>query len=91
MGNPLASLVATNRADVHLVVAGRADAIRGNYVHWSGKVRGSRQGLALKPDDIDANLWTTSFPRANTAGFPPGRGYLIVDGVAGLFQAARRD
>jgi S-DNA-T family DNA segregation ATPase FtsK/SpoIIIE len=87
----LANLVATTRPDVHIVVAGRADAIRGNYVHWSGKVRSSRQGLALKPDDIDSNLWTTSFPRANTAGWPPGRGYLIVDGVAGLFQAAKRD
>jgi S-DNA-T family DNA segregation ATPase FtsK/SpoIIIE len=91
MGNPMASLVGTHRGDVHLVVAARADAIRSNYVHWSGKVRSSRQGLALRPDDIDSNLWTTSFPRANTAGFPPGRGYLIVDGVAGLFQAAKRD
>ena len=91
MGNPMASVVGTTRGDVHLVVAARADAIRSNYVHWSGKVRSSRQGLALRPDDIDSNLWTTSFPRANTAGFPPGRGYLIVDGVAGLFQAAKRD
>jgi len=91
MGNPMATLVGTTRGDVHLVVAARADAIRSNYVHWSGKVRSSRQGLALRPDDIDSNLWTTSFPRANTAGFPPGRGYLIVDGVAGLFQAAKRD
>ncbi|HEV7864895.1 MAG TPA: FtsK/SpoIIIE domain-containing protein, partial [Acidimicrobiia bacterium] len=91
MGNPMAGLVTTNRSDVHVIVAGRADAIRSNYIHWSGKVRSSRQGLALKPDDIDANLWTTTFPRANTAGFPPGRGYLIADGIAGLFQAARRD
>jgi S-DNA-T family DNA segregation ATPase FtsK/SpoIIIE len=91
MGNTMTNLVGTNRGDVHVIVAARADAIRSNYVHWSGKVRSSRQGLALKPDDIDANLWTTTFPRASTAGFPPGRGYLIADGIAALFQAAKRD
>jgi S-DNA-T family DNA segregation ATPase FtsK/SpoIIIE len=86
----LANLVNTARPDVHVVVAGRGDTLRSDYMHWSVKVRNSRQGLALKPDDMDANLWNSSFPREKPPAWPPGRGYLIADGVADLVQAARR-
>jgi S-DNA-T family DNA segregation ATPase FtsK/SpoIIIE len=86
----LAKLVATSRGDVHVICAGRGDSLRSNYIHWSVKVRSSRQGLALKPDDMDANLWNSQFPREKPPSFPAGRGYLVVDGVAELIQAARR-
>jgi len=86
----LAKLVATTRGDVHIVAAGRGDALRSNYIHWSVKIRSSRQGLALKPDDMDANLWNSQFPREKPPSFPAGRGYLVVDGVPELIQAARR-
>jgi len=48
-------------------------------------------GLALKPDlDRDGDLWGASLPRKGPEQFPPGRGYLVVEGEVELTQAARR-
>jgi len=76
---------------VHLVAAGNADALRAGYGHWTQTLRRSRLGVALRPNpSVDGDLWQVTLPRRTTAGFPPGRGYLIADGRIELVQVARR-
>jgi S-DNA-T family DNA segregation ATPase FtsK/SpoIIIE len=74
---------------VHVVAAGRADALRTNYSHWTVEVRRSRQGFALRPEDMDTELWDVSLPRHRPVHLETGRGYLVVDGGTELTQGAR--
>jgi S-DNA-T family DNA segregation ATPase FtsK/SpoIIIE len=82
-------LLALRRPDVHLVAAGRADALRTNYGHWTVEIRRSRQGFALRPEDMDTELWNVSLPRHHPVHLETGRGYLVADGRAELTQGAR--
>ena len=77
------------RPDLHVIAAGRADALRTNFGHWTVEVRRSRQGLALRPEDMDTELWNVSLPRHRPAHLDTGRGYLVADGRAELTQGAR--
>ena len=89
--NLLSQAVDETRVDLHVIAAGRADALRQAYGHWTQGLRRSRMGLALKPDlDRDGDLWGASLPRKGPEQFPPGRGYLVVEGEVELTQAARR-
>ncbi|MDP9388305.1 MAG: FtsK/SpoIIIE domain-containing protein, partial [Actinomycetota bacterium] len=89
-GGAMAALLARRRPDVHVVAAGRADALRAMYGHWSGEVRRSRQGLALRPQvDFDGELWQTLLPRHGPSQFCVGRGYLVLEGQVELLQVAR--
>jgi S-DNA-T family DNA segregation ATPase FtsK/SpoIIIE len=85
----LSQLLALRRPDVHVVAAGRADALRTNYGHWTVEIRRSRQGLALRPEDMDTDLWNVALPRHRPAHLETGRGYLIAEGRPELLQAAR--
>jgi DNA segregation ATPase FtsK/SpoIIIE, S-DNA-T family len=88
-GQVLAQLLAERRDDLRVIGAGRADALRTAYGHWTAELRRSRQGLTLRPNiDLDGDLWHTPLPRATRGGFPAGRGYLIADGAAELLQVA---
>jgi S-DNA-T family DNA segregation ATPase FtsK/SpoIIIE len=90
-GDALASLLAGHVPGVHLVAAGNVDALRSGYGHWTQALRRSRLGLALRPNpSVDGDLWQVTLPRRVTAGFPPGRGYLLADGRIELVQVARR-
>ncbi|MGQ0522001.1 MAG: FtsK/SpoIIIE domain-containing protein [Actinomycetota bacterium] len=83
------ALFGARRPDVHVVAAGRADALRTAYGHWVTHVRRSRQGLALRPHlDLDGDLWHTVLPRRGPARYPAGRGYLVYEGSVELVQAA---
>ncbi|MFF4749083.1 FtsK/SpoIIIE domain-containing protein [Streptomyces sp. NPDC002514] len=74
----------------HLVAAGRADALRRLYGHWTQPARDSRCGVLLAPDhDLDGDLLGAALPRHDRMAALPGRGYLVVDGVAGGVQLAR--
>ena len=74
----------------HLVAAGRADALRRTYGHWTQHARDSRCGILLAPDhDLDGDLLGTTLPRHDRLAPLPGRGYLVTDGVAGGVQVAR--
>lgn len=85
----LAALTAVGSSHVHVVAAGRADRLRTNYSHWTFGLRSSRAGLALRPDpELDGDPWGIRLPRQTTASFPPGRGYLVVDGEIELIQVA---
>lgn len=73
----------------HLVAAGRGDALRRAFGHWTQKVRESRCGVLLSPDhDLDGDLLGTELPRYDRMAALPGRGYLVVDGVAAGVQVA---
>lgn len=85
----LAALLACRRPGFWLVAAGRADALRTNYSHWSTTIRRSRHGLALRPQmEIDGELWLTPLPRRTMALSPTqvGRGYLVTAGSSELIQ-----
>ena len=85
----LDALLAARRPDVHVVAAGRADALRALYGHWTTMLRRSRLGVALRPHlDLDGDLWHTVLPRRGPDRFPPGRGYLVCEGAAELVQVA---
>jgi len=87
----LTALLTGRVPGVHLVAAGNAEALRSGYGHWTQTLRRSRLGLALRPNPAaDGDLWQTALPRRPTAGFPPGRGYLLADGRIELVQVARR-
>ncbi|HEX2064121.1 MAG TPA: FtsK/SpoIIIE domain-containing protein, partial [Acidimicrobiales bacterium] len=84
----LSSVLARRRPGVHVVAAGRADALRTAYGHWVAEVRRSRKGLALRPHaELDGDLWHTELPRRRAVAFGPGRGYLVGDGQVELVQA----
>ena len=80
----LARLVTTERAGVHVVIAGRPDALRGaGYGHWTGVVRRSRRGLLLGAvQDTDTDVIGVPVPRRQLLRgvVRPGRGLLIADG-----------
>ncbi len=83
-------LIAARRPGDHVVAAGRADALRSSYGHWTEEVRRSRQGIVLKPQpEIDGDLWGMLLPRRGPGRFGAGRGYLVADGEAELVQVAR--
>ena len=87
----LSQALDVSRVDLHVIAAGRADALRQAYGHWTQGLRRSRMGLALKPDlDRDGDLWGASLPRKGPDQYPPGRGYLVVEGEVELTQAAHR-
>ncbi len=86
----VAQLLAARRPDVHVVITGRPDGLRGRYGHFTQEVRRSRQGLLLRPDrDIDGDLLSTPLPRRGSIRLDAGRGYLVSQGDCQLVQAAR--
>jgi S-DNA-T family DNA segregation ATPase FtsK/SpoIIIE len=85
----ITELLAARRPDVHFVAGGRADALRTNYGHWTTEIRRSRQGFALRPEDMDTELWNVSLPRHRPVHLETGRGYLVANGHPELTQAAR--
>ncbi len=88
-GGALLRLFRQRRPDVRVVGAGRADALRSMYGHWTQELRKSRQGIALRPQiEVDGELWHTALPRPGSPVRNPGRGYLINDGSVELVQLA---
>jgi S-DNA-T family DNA segregation ATPase FtsK/SpoIIIE len=88
-GGALLGLFRERRPDIRVVGAGRADALRSMYGHWTQELRKSRQGIALRPQaDMDGELWHTTLPRHGPPVRMPGRGYLINDAGVELVQLA---
>ncbi len=68
--------------------AGRVDALRSAYGHWTMPIRRTRTGIALRPNlDTDGDVFATPLPRRG-GPFPPGRGCLIRDGDVEVVQLA---
>jgi S-DNA-T family DNA segregation ATPase FtsK/SpoIIIE len=85
----LAKLAESAPPGLHMIVAGRADALRRSYAHWTQKIRDCRCGVLLIPDhDLDGALFGVTFPRTDRMAAVPGRGYLAVNGVVEGIQVA---
>lgn len=86
----LERLLADGRGEVHVVAAARAEVARGLYGHWTRTLRRSRLGVLLRPNvDLDGELLGAVLPRRSRAPWVDGRGFLVVDGEAGVVQVAR--
>jgi S-DNA-T family DNA segregation ATPase FtsK/SpoIIIE len=73
---------------VHVVAALERGQAR-HYAPWIRELRKDGTGLLLDPDlDLDGELLSVRLPRRSNAFFPPGRGYLVVNGTARLIQVA---
>ena len=84
-------LLTLRRPDVHLVIAGRADALRTKYGHWTAKVRRSKVGLLLKPNlDTDGEVLDVELPKRHRVHMMAGRGYLVDNGDLEVVQTAIR-
>ncbi len=78
-----------SRPDLHVVIAGRPDILRGLYGHWTQTVRRSKAGILLAPNlDYDGDLLGAKLPTRLHVTLPLGRGFLVSDGQVGLVQIA---
>lgn len=78
--------------NVTVIAAGRSDALRRNFGHWTQVVRESRCGVLLAPDyDLDGDLLGVTLPRLNRLAPVPGRGFLAVGGSCEGIQLALPD
>jgi S-DNA-T family DNA segregation ATPase FtsK/SpoIIIE len=85
----LARLVASRREGVTVVAAGRPDALRSAYGHWTTAVRRSRLGLVMAAcTDLDGDLLNVVLPRRLPIPARPGLAWLIADGDKQLIQVA---
>jgi S-DNA-T family DNA segregation ATPase FtsK/SpoIIIE len=79
-------------AGVVVVAAGRVDALRAAYGHWTQPLRRRRLGLLLRPDgDADGDLFGVLPPRTPHLPPAPGRGVLVAAGEVRPLQLALAD
>ena len=85
----IAGLISANRPDLHVIAAGRSDALRTLYGHWTQTVRRSKTGVLLRPNiDLDGDLLGVTLPRRSPVRLGVGRGYLIHNGEWDIVQVA---
>jgi S-DNA-T family DNA segregation ATPase FtsK/SpoIIIE len=85
----LAALAAERHPRVTLVAAGRPDALRTMYGHWTGVVRRSRIGLVMSTgNDNDGDLLGEPLPRRCPVPPRPGLAWMIDGGGRRLVQVA---
>ena len=83
----LSALLAVRRPDLHVVAAGRNEALRTRYSHWTRALRAGRAAVLLQPDlDLDGDLAGTTLPRRSIVALTPGRGYLVCGGELDVVQ-----
>lgn len=74
---------------VAVVAAGRNDALRTAYGHWTRGLRRWRTALLLQPDvDLDGELAGAVLPRRSPVPLGPGRGWLLGGVGAQVVQSA---
>jgi S-DNA-T family DNA segregation ATPase FtsK/SpoIIIE len=85
----LTTLLGRRRPGLHVVAAGRNEALRAAYGHWSRPLRASRAAILLQPDlDLDGDLAGTTLPRRSIVTLGRGRGYLVCGGELDVVQIA---
>ena len=85
----LAALVAGGRPNTWIVAAGRPDALRQLYGHWTVVVRRSRSGLVLTGgSDLDGDLLGVALPRRTPVPARPGLAWSVANGAIALTQIA---
>ena len=90
-GARLATLAMADKG-LCIAAAGRPDALRQTYGHWSGVLRRSRLGLvATGGNDLDADLLSVQVPRRTPVPARPGLWWIADGGPARLMQLAADD
>ena len=85
----IAGLLSAGRPDLHVIAAGRSDALRSLYGHWTQTVRRSKTGVLLRPNiDLDGDLLGVTLPRRAPVRLGAGRGYLVHNGEWDIVQLA---
>jgi S-DNA-T family DNA segregation ATPase FtsK/SpoIIIE len=75
--------------DQFLVVEGEATTLQRDYGSFLQLAKGSRTGLALRPDQGDGTpIFRTDFPRIDRSAFPPGRALYVTEGSTEVVQVA---
>jgi len=85
---PLANLIRSAIAHDHFVVGeGEVNSL-GSAYELMKRFKAGRRGIVLQPDDGQAHLLQTTFPRCKASDFVPGRGFLVEKGQSRLVQVA---
>lgn len=85
----IAGLLSGAGPQLHVVVAGRSDALRAAYGHWTKAVRASKTGVLLRPNaDLDGDLLGANLPRRAPVRMLVGRGYVVHNGELDIVQVA---
>ena len=88
----LTAMIAGRVTGLLVVAAGRSDALRQSYGHWTLAVRRSRLGLLSSgAHDVDGDLLGATLPRRQLLAPRPGLVHLIDGGTVELVQLARPD
>ena len=88
----LAALVSSRQEAITVIAAGRPDALRVAYGHWTGAVRRSRLGLVMAScSDLDGDLLSVVLPRRSPIPARPGLAWLVAEGASSLVQIAWDD
>lgn len=83
------AMIASRRSGHTVIAAGRPDALRHSYGHWTGALRRSRLGLiAAGGNDLDGDLLNTVIPRRTPVPPRPGLWWFADNGSVGLVQVA---
>jgi S-DNA-T family DNA segregation ATPase FtsK/SpoIIIE len=83
----IAGLLSAAGPDVHVIAAGRSDALRTRYGHWTKTVAQSKTGVLLRPNvDYDGDLLGAALPRRAPVRMVDGRGYGVQNGEVGIVQ-----
>ena len=89
-GGRLAALLAARPEHIVVIAAGRPEALRAAYGHWTAGVRRSRLGLVMSGcADIDADLFGVALPRRAPLAPRPGLAWMVAEGGRRLVQIAR--
>jgi S-DNA-T family DNA segregation ATPase FtsK/SpoIIIE len=87
--NGVLAAAAVGRPGRTVVAAGRPDALRQSYGHWTTVLRRSRTGLvASGGSDSDGDLLSATLPRRTPVAARPGLAWLVVQGTVALVQVA---
>ena len=91
-GGRLAAMVTARTSCLVLVAAGRPEALRQSYGHWTVAVRRSGLGLLMSGcDDFAGDLLGVTLPRWMPLAPRPGLAHAVTGGTATLVQVAHSD
>jgi S-DNA-T family DNA segregation ATPase FtsK/SpoIIIE len=89
-GVGLDALVSRRSGSAHVIAAGRPDALRCLYGHWTTGVRRCGLGVVLRPaSDLDGDVLGLAVLPRTPVPAAVGRGWSVAQGQAELVQVAR--
>jgi S-DNA-T family DNA segregation ATPase FtsK/SpoIIIE len=88
-GGRLTALAGSGRVTLTIAAAGRADALRQTYGHWTAVVRRSRLGIIhAGGGELDGDLLGCQLPRRAPIAPRPGLAWVVAHGRQQLVQVA---